>query len=84
MNKQRILDDLHKIENGLNTPKTKTLTILSKIKDQGYSRKPEPEILMTTKHEAKTIIIARYGMLVCTYVASISKAQCNQILEPLV
>ena len=65
MNKQRILDDLHKKENGLNTPKTKTLTIVNKIKDREYSRKPEPEILLTTKHEAKTIVIARYGMLVC-------------------
>ena len=33
--------------------------------NQQYVREPEKEILQMTKKEAKTIIIARYGMLEC-------------------
>ena len=65
MNKERLLQDLHKKENGTDIPKTKTKSIISKITREGYVRSPEPMILRSTKYEAKTILIARYGMLDC-------------------
>ena len=47
------------------TPKTKTASLIEKIKDPAYKRSPEHEIQKMTKLEAKTLIIARYGMLEC-------------------
>ena len=65
MNKKRLLQDLHKKENGMDVPKTNTKSIIPKITREGYIRSPEPLILRTKKYEAKTILIARYGMLDC-------------------
>ena len=41
------------------------MTIISKISNSEYTRGPEKEVLQSSKYEAKTIIIARYGMLEC-------------------
>ena len=64
-NKERIQADLYKQENGNDIPKTKTKSIIEKINDPNYLRKPEDEILYLTKNETKSLIIARYGMLEC-------------------
>ena len=64
-NKERLKKDLYKHENGIEIPKTKTKSIIDKIMEPGYTREPEKEILRLTKNETKTLIIARYGMLVC-------------------
>ena len=45
--------------------KTKTAKIFKEITKPAYKRKPQIEILNSTKHEAKTIMIARFGMLEC-------------------
>ena len=64
-NLERLKSDLYKRENGVETLKTKTKSILDKITKPQYTRKPEEELLYATKNETKTIIIARYGMLEC-------------------
>ena len=64
-NKERLKDDLYKYENGTEILKTKTKSILEKLSNPLYSRKPDEEIVYTTKYETKTILIARYGMLEC-------------------
>ena len=64
-NKERLLEDCHKKQAGVMTPKTKTASLIEKIKDPAYKRSPEHEIQKMTKLEAKTLIIARYGMLEC-------------------
>ena len=64
-NKERLQEDCHETSKGTTKEKTKTKTILTRITEEGYKRQPRPEILRTTKHEAKTIVIARYGMLQC-------------------
>ena len=65
INKTRLRADLNKNENGTLIPKTKTKTIIDKLSAPDYTRKPESEIIQTTKNETKTCIIARYGMLEC-------------------
>ena len=64
-NKERLQGDQYKKENGTDILKTKTKSILEKLLEPHYVRQPEKEILYTTKYETKTILIARYGMLVC-------------------
>ena len=64
-NKERLKEDLYKRENGIDTLKTKTKSILEKLNDPLYTRQPEREIINTTKYETKTILMARYGMLQC-------------------
>lgn len=64
-NKNRLLEELHKTESGIRRRKTKTASIVDCIEDQNYQRKPQPEILLCTKRETKTIVISRFGMLEC-------------------
>ena len=82
-NQLRIKQDLYKTENGTKILKTKTRTILNKILNQNYTRQPEPEIKLMTKYETKTLIIARYGMLMCGTnfkgTHSSTCTSCNQI-----
>ena len=54
-NKERLKDDLYKYEDGIEILKTKTKSILEKLSNPLYSRKPEEEIVYTTKYETKTI-----------------------------
>jgi len=65
MNIARLRFNLNKNENGILIPKTKTKTIINKLSSPNYTRKPESEIMQTTKNTTKTCIIARYGMLEC-------------------
>ena len=46
-------------------PKTKTMSIITEIDLPNYERKPKSEILLCTKNECKSIIMARYGLLEC-------------------
>ena len=55
----------YKTTNDISKIKTKTKTVAEAIDAPDYQRKPQPEILNSTKQEAKTIIIARYRMLEC-------------------
>ena len=64
-NRERLKADLYKRENGAEILKTKTKTILDKLTSTNYVRGLESEFIMTTKTEAKSLIIARYGMLEC-------------------
>ena len=64
-NTQRLRDDCYKITDGVRAPKTKTSHIIEKIESPTYQRKPLEELRGRSKHETKTIIIARFGMLEC-------------------
>ena len=64
-NKERLLMDCHKIEQGVKKRKSKTSFIVDSIIDTTYQRAPLPEIMKCTKQEAKTLLIARYRMLEC-------------------
>ena len=64
-NTQRLLNDCYKSSNGSLTPKTKTAHLIDCIKSPTYERKTCEELQQCTKHETKTIIIARFGMLEC-------------------
>ena len=63
--KQRLISECHKIENGQSIPKTKTAHIIEKINNPSFKRKPIDTICNFSKHECRTMIIARNGMLVC-------------------
>ena len=64
-NQERLLNECHKKENDAIIRKTKTAHIVDKIKGTTYVREPIPELLLCNKHETKTLIIARFGMLEC-------------------
>ena len=64
-NRERLKTECHKTENGVQKPRSKTSSIAKKISEQSYVRRPDEELLHMTKHETKTIIIGRYGMLEC-------------------
>ena len=64
-NRERINQDCHKLVNGISVLKPKTKTIPHQLARGNYQRQPSKEILNLTKHETKTVLIARYGMLEC-------------------
>ena len=64
-NKERIEEECYKTLNDIKTPKSKTKTIIDKLKQANYKRQPETEFLKMTKKETKAIMTARYGMLEC-------------------
>ena len=64
-NKDRLLEDLHKTEEGIRRRKTKTSPIVDSIENPEYHRKPLSEIMKCSKRETRTIIMARFGMLEC-------------------
>ena len=82
-NKERLHEECHETTNGIKKEKTKTASMTKQLADPSYKREPRPEIQKTTKHEAKTIIIARYGMLQCgkNYQGTMNKTcdKCNCI-----
>ena len=65
INRNRLLNDCHKVENNIKTRKTKTAHIVDVIEERTYIRRPVPEILFLNKQETKTLVIARFGMLEC-------------------
>ena len=64
-NVKRLLQECHKIVNGEETIKTKTAFIVENVRRDNYQRTPATELIKYNKKEAKTIIIARFGMLEC-------------------
>ena len=64
-NTLRLRDDCYKVSDGIRTPKTKTAHIIEEIESPTYQRKPLDELTERTKHDTKSIIIARFGMLEC-------------------
>ena len=56
---------LHNKRWGENKNKTKTAHIVALIQDENYQRVTAEELLKCNKKEAKTILIARFGMLAC-------------------
>ena len=64
-NKSRLLEECHSNSNGATTEKTKTAHIIENIRNQNYRREPLKILLHLTKHESKTLLIARFGMLQC-------------------
>ena len=77
-NKERLIQDCHKTENGENKRKSKTAHIVDKIKDPAYRRGPLEELTKCTKLETKTILLSRFRMLECgnNFKGSYS-ANCN-------
>ena len=53
-NIERLRTECHKPVNGVQTPKTKTASIIPKIDDEKYIRQPETSLLKTTKKETRT------------------------------
>ena len=64
-NAQRLLNDCHKNENGVSTPKTKTATIIEHINDPNYERGIDKIMSQLSRQECKTLVIARFKMLEC-------------------
>ena len=64
-NTRRLIEECHKIENGVEKRKTKTAHIIDLIKDPEYRRTRANELNECNKSETKTILIARFGMLEC-------------------
>ena len=64
-NKTKLIDDCHKKIDGILTPKTKTAHIIPTLNEPNYTRKPVEVLNHLSKKEAKTLVIARYGMLEC-------------------
>ena len=64
-NTERLITDCHKKEDGVLIPKTKTKNVLPRLKMESYIREPCKELSRLSKHQTKTLIIARFGMLEC-------------------
>ena len=61
---ERLIQDCHKIESGVNKRKTKTAHIVDYIKDPSYQRAPLKELLNCIKVETKTILLSRFAFCV--------------------
>ena len=64
-NKERLLEECYKTEDGTRKVKTKTSSIVAKLEDPAYKRQPDPIIKTMTKQQTRTMIVSRYGMLEC-------------------
>ena len=64
-NQRRLINDCYKTENNIQIRKTKTAHIVDQLEESTYIRGPSPELLLCNKHETKTLMIARFGMLEC-------------------
>ena len=64
-NLERLIDLCHKQEGENKKVKTKTANIVPVITSRNYKRIPDHSILRTSKHETRTIMLARYGVLEC-------------------
>ena len=64
-NKNRLLEDCHRKEDGKEIPKTKTKYIVEKLNAHDYKREPLKILKSLTKNEGRTMIISRYSMLEC-------------------
>ena len=64
-NKNRLINECHKMENGKKIRKTKTEHIVDKITSNDYEIEPCPTLIQCTKQETTTLTIARFHMLEC-------------------
>ena len=64
-NKEKLLNECYKTENGMTIPKTKTSAIVKQIEKSDYKRSTCPLISKLTKNESKLLLIAKFGMLEC-------------------
>ena len=64
-NLERLINACYKKEGDNQIIKTKTASIIPIITNSDYKRQPQNNILMTSKTETRTIIMARYGVLEC-------------------
>ena len=60
-----LIEQCHKRENGIKKKKTKTTHILDQITTHDYERGIRQEYTSLTRHETKTLILARFHMLEC-------------------
>ena len=65
MNKQKLISNCMEKQGDTEKVKTKTKYILDQINSDSYKNEPIPEIVVSSKLTAKTLIIARSGMLQC-------------------
>ena len=82
-NRNRLLEECYKTENGNKIPKTKTKSIIEKLNTPGYKREPLRVLMSLTKNEGRTLIISRYNMLECgkNFKGTLSD-QCNTCNMP--
>ena len=64
-NKERLIEECHKVTNGTKTRKTKTKHIVDEIQKEEYKRQPANILTHLNKQQTKTLIIARFHMLEC-------------------
>jgi hypothetical protein len=78
-NKEIMMEECFKSENGRRMEKTKTKTIIKHLEEKTYDHKKESEIMSLTKNEYKVIVLARYGMLRCgrNYKCHFGSQQCQ-------
>ena len=75
-NTEKLKKDCHNTET--QQPKTKTASIIPYINHRDYKRGTVKELLECTKHETKTVMLARYGMLACgNNFRGTMEAKCN-------
>ena len=60
-----LIKECYRKENGQSRAKTKTAHIIDHLKEDGYIRNPNTQIMQCNRQDAKTIIIARFRMLEC-------------------
>ena len=64
-NTTTLIEQCHKRENGVKMKKTKTAHILDQISTHDYERGLRQEYASLTRHETKTLLLARFHMLEC-------------------
>ena len=81
-NKEMMIDECYK-DNEKKETKTKTKTIIEKLSNDDYDRKPLQNIVKLKKLYAKAIIMGRYGMLDCSvnYKGKYGKTECRLCKE---
>ena len=78
-NREMMISECHQ-QKEPNNLKTKTVTIIEKLNDQDYHRRPLSGIVGLNKLYAKAIIMGRYGMLdcACNYRSKYKTVECLQ------
>ena len=65
MNKNKLIESCVEKQGNSERVKTKTKYLMDQIKDVSYRCEPPPELIASSKLQAKTLVIARAGMLEC-------------------
>ena len=64
-NKEKLLEDLHTVENVVKRGKTKTAGIIETVKSDEYHCIPQTVVLKLSKNDTKTLVLSRFHMLEC-------------------